>query len=384
MIYFDNAATSFPKPPQVVDAVVEFMTKIGANPGRAGHSQSVKAGEIVFEARKKIARFFGVRSPMNVVFTSNATEALNTAVKGLLRDGDHVITSSMEHNSVIRPLNRLAQDGIITFSVLDGDERGVLSVEEVEKAIKPETRVVVLNHMSNVTGAVQPVRELGELCRSKGVLIILDCAQSAGIIPISLDADNIDIACFAGHKGLYGPTGTGGMVIRDDFDYKRIKPLKEGGTGSLSDKTDQPVFMPDKFESGTLNVAGIAGLSAGIDFLNSLPEGLKSVQLHKQTLQKYFIEKAEKHVKGFVTQSETVGSGVISFIIEGLSVSEVTMKLSDEYGIMSRQGLHCAPLTHQRIGTFPEGTVRFGFSVFNTRDEIDAAVKALKEIAGGN
>ena len=384
MIYFDNAATSFPKPPQVVDAVVEFMTKIGANPGRAGHSQSVKAGEIVFEARKKIARFFGVRSPMNVVFTSNATEALNTAVKGLLRDGDHVITSSMEHNSVIRPLNRLAQDGIITFSVLDGDERGVLSVEEVEKAIKPETRAVVLNHMSNVTGAVQPVRELGELCRSKGVLIILDCAQSAGIIPVDLAADYIDIACFAGHKGLYGPTGTGGMVIRDDFDYKRIKPLKEGGTGSLSDKTDQPVFMPDKFESGTLNVAGIAGLSAGIDFLNSLPEGLKSVQLHKQTLQKYFIEKAEKHVKGFVTQSETVGSGVISFIIEGLSVSEVTMKLSDEYGIMSRQGLHCAPLTHQRIGTFPEGTVRFGFSVFNTRDEIDAAVKALKEIAGGN
>ena len=384
MIYFDNAATSFPNPPQVVDAVVEFMTKIGANPGRAGHSQSVKAGEIVFEARKKIARFFGVRSPMNVVFTSNATEALNTAVKGLLRDGDHVITSSMEHNSVIRPLNRLAQDGIITFSVLDGDERGVLSVEEVEKAIKPETRAVVLNHMSNVTGAVQPVRELGELCRSKGVLIILDCAQSAGIIPISLDADNIDIACFAGHKGLYGPTGTGGMVIRNGFDFNLIKPLKEGGTGSLSDKTVQPEFMPDKFESGTLNVAGIAGLSKGIDFLNSLLEGLKSVQLHKQTLQKYFIEKAKKHVKGFITQSETVGSGVVSFTIEGISVSEVTMKLSDEYGIMSRQGLHCAPLAHRRIGTFPEGTVRFGFSVFNTRDEIDAAVKALKEIAGGN
>ncbi|MDD4204956.1 MAG: aminotransferase class V-fold PLP-dependent enzyme [Candidatus Delongbacteria bacterium] len=384
MIYFDNSATSYPKPSQVTDAVIYFMTKIGANPGRAGHSQSVKAGEIVFEARKKVAVFFGLKSPMNVIFTSNATEALNTAVKGLLIKGDHVITSAMEHNSVMRPLKRLEEDGIITFSVLEGDDRGVLSVEEVIKAIKPATKVLVINHMSNVTGAVQPVREIGELCRSKGVLTILDCAQSAGIIPLDMCADYIDIVCFTGHKGLYGPTGTGGMVIRDGFDFNRIRPLKEGGTGSLSDKTVQPAFMPDKFESGTLNAAGIAGLSKGIDFLNSLPEGLKSVQLHKQTLQKYFIEKAKKHVKGFVTQSETEGYGVVSFTIEGLSVSEVTMKLSDLYGIMSRQGLHCAPLAHRRIGTFPEGTVRFGFSVFNTRDEIDSAVKALKEIAGGN
>jgi len=321
---------------------------------------------------------------MNAVFTSNATEALNTAVKGLLRDGDHVITSAMEHNSVLRPLKRLEEHGMITLTLLDGDERGVLSVEEVLKAIKQGTRAIVLNHMSNVTGTVQPVREIGELCRSKGILMILDCAQSAGIIPVDLCADHIDIACFAGHKGLYGPTGTGGMVIRDGFNFDSITPLKEGGTGSLSDKTVQPAFMPDKFESGTLNVAGIAGLSKGIDFLNSLPEGLKSVQLHKQTLQKYFIEKAKKHIKGFVTQSETDGYGVVSFIIVGLSVSEVTMKLSDRYGIMSRQGLHCAPTAHRRIGTFPEGTVRFGFSVFNTRDEVDIALKALKEIAGGN
>ncbi len=384
MIYFDNAATSFPKPTQVTDAVVDYMTKIGANPGRAGHIQSVRAGEIVFEARKKIARFFGVKSPMNAVFTSNATEALNTAVKGLLRDGDHVITSAMEHNSVLRPLKRLEEHGMITLTLLDGDERGVLSVEEVLKAIKQGTRAIVLNHMSNVTGTVQPVREIGELCSSRGILMILDCAQSAGIIPVDLDAEHIDIACFAGHKGLYGPTGTGGMVIRDGFDFDSITPLKEGGTGSLSDKTVQPAFMPDKFESGTLNVAGIAGLSKGIDFINSLPEALKSVQLHKQTLQKYFIEKAKKHVKGFVTQSETDGYGVVSFIIVGLSVSEVTMKLSDRYGIMSRQGLHCAPTAHRRIGTFPEGTVRFGFSVFSTRDEVDIALKALKEIAGGN
>lgn len=382
MIYFDNAATSFPKPPQVVEAAVEYMTRIGANPGRSGHSLSFRAGEIVFEARKKLAKFFGVKNPMNVVFCPNATDALNLAVKGLLKKNDHVITSSMEHNSVIRPLKRLEKDKIIELTVLNGDERGVLSVAEIVKAIKPETRAVVLNHMSNVTGIVQPVREIGEFCRSKGIIFIADCAQSAGIIPIDMEADYIDIACFAGHKGLYGPTGTGGMVIRDGFDFKKIRPLKEGGTGSMSESVNQPDFMPDIFESGTLNATGIAGLSKGIDFLNSLPEGLNSVQLHKQTLQKYFIEKAKKYIKGFVTQSETNGLGIVSFTITGTSVSEITEKLSDGYGIMSRQGLHCSPLAHKLLGTFPDGTVRFAFSVFNTRDEVDAALQALKELYG--
>jgi cysteine desulfurase / selenocysteine lyase len=382
MIYFDNAATSFPKPPQVIDAAVEYMTRIGANPGRSGHSLSFRAGEIVFEARKKLAKFFGVKNPMNVVFCSNATDALNLAIKGLVKKGDHVITSSLEHNSVIRPLKRLEKDKIIELTVLKGDERGVLSVEEIEQAIKPETKLFVLNQMSNVTGTVQPVREIGEFCRSKGIILIADCAQSAGIITINIELDYIDILCFAGHKGLYGPTGTGGMIIRDGFDFKKIRPLKEGGTGSMSESVNQPDFMPDIFESGTLNVAGIAGLSKGIDFLNSLPEGLNSLQLHKQTLQKYFIEKAKKYIKGFVTQSETNGLGIVSFTITGVSVSEVTERLSDSYGIMSRQGLHCSPLAHQIMGTFPEGSVRFGFSVYNTRDEVDAALQALKELYG--
>ncbi len=380
MIYFDNAATSYPKPPQVVEATVEYMTKIGSNPGRAGHSGSVGAGEIIFEARKRTADLFGVRSPMNVIFTSNATEALNTALKGLLRKGDHVITTSMEHNSVIRPLKRLESEGFIELSVLEGDQKGKVSTGDIERELCPQTRLFVFNHMSNVTGLVQPPEELCGFCREKGLITIADCAQSAGIIDINMGAGP-DIACFAGHKGLYGPTGTGGMVLRDDFDHKLINPLKEGGTGSLSDKIDQPDFLPDKFESGTLNVAGISGLLKGIEFLHSLPEKLASVRLHKQTLQKYFIEKAKKHVKSFVTQSETDGYGVVSFNIEGHSVSEVTEELSDKFGIMSRQGLHCAPLAHKKIGTFPEGSVRFSFSVFNTREEVDISLEALKKIA---
>ncbi len=381
MIYFDNAATSFPKPEEVVEAVVGTMTKTGANPGRSGHTQSVRAGEIVFEARRKLAVFFGVKNPMNIIFTSNATEALNLAIKGLLRKGDHVVTTSMEHNSVIRPLKRLESEGYIDITVLEGDEDGVVSVEELEQHVKSRTRAFVLNHISNVTGIVQPLEELCGFCREKGLITIADCAQSAGIIPLDMVKDNIDIVCFAGHKGLYGPTGTGGMVLREGFDHRLIKPLKEGGTGSLSDKEFQPEFMPDVFESGTLNTAGIAGLSAGIDFINSLPEGLGSVQLHKQTLQKYFIDKARKHVPGFITQSSPDGYGVVSFVLEGHSVSGITMKLSEKYGIMSRQGLHCAPLAHKRIGTFPEGTVRFSFSVFNTRQEADFSIEVLKKIS---
>nr|HXK49207.1 aminotransferase class V-fold PLP-dependent enzyme [Clostridiales bacterium] len=300
--------------------------------------------------------------------------------KGVLNRGDHVITTSMEHNSVIRPLKRLEKDRIITLTVLKGDESGVISTQEIEEATLGSTRLFVFNHMSNVTGAVQPAAEIGKFCREKGIITIADCAQSAGIIPVNAEKDCLDIICAAGHKGLYGPTGTGVMIVRDSFDFKKIKPLKEGGTGSLSDSTDHPEFMPDKFESGTLNVAGIAGLAKGVAFLNSMDGGLSSVQEHKRTLQKYFIEKAEKYVPGFRSLSAKDGFGVVSFAVEEFSTSELTQRLSEEFNIMSRQGLHCAPLAHQRIGTFPEGTVRFGFSVFNTREEVDLALEALRII----
>ncbi|OGE82240.1 MAG: hypothetical protein A2Y39_03450 [Candidatus Delongbacteria bacterium GWF2_40_14] len=382
-IYFDNSATSFPKPPAVVDAVVDYMTLVGANPGRSGHRMACEAGKIVFQARKNIAEFFGVKSPMNVIFSSNATDSLNLAIKGILCQDDHVITSSMEHNSIIRPLKMLEDRGIISITVLPGDDSGIISTGELDSAKKNNTKAVIINHMSNVTGIVQPVAEIGKWCKKNNMIFILDCAQSAGIIPIDLKSDSIDMIAFAGHKGLYGPTGTGGLIISDSFDVRKMNPLKEGGTGSMSDKTVQPNFLPDMYESGTLNVAGIAGLSKGVEFLNNMPEKLKSVQLHKVTLQKYFIEKASKRIDGFKSYSASSGFGVVSFTIGGLSVSEITQRLSDDFDIMSRQGLHCSPLAHQRIGTFPEGTVRFSFSVFNTISEVETALEALKIIRDG-
>ncbi len=382
-IYFDNSATSFPKPPAVVDSVVEYMTHVGANPGRSGHRLAAEAGNIVFQARKTISEFFGVKSPMNVIFSSNATDSLNLSVKGVLCQDDHVITSSLEHNSVIRPLKMLEEKGIINITILQGNDIGIISESELDAAKKNNTKAVIINHMSNVTGIVQPVKEIGKWCKKNNLIFILDCAQSAGIIPVDLKADNIDMIAFAGHKGLYGPTGTGGLIISDSFDVKKMSPLKEGGTGSMSDKTVQPNFLPDMYESGTLNVAGIAGLAKGIEFLNNMPEKLKSVQLHKNTLQKYFIEKAFKRIGGFKSYSAPSGLGVVSFTIDGLSVSEITRKLSDDFDIMARQGLHCSPLAHKRIGTFPEGTVRFSFSVFNTITEVDTALEALKMIRDG-
>lgn len=380
LIYFDNSATSFPKPPAVIDAVVDYMTNVGANPGRAGHTKAMEAGKIVFEARKTLSEFFRVKSPMNVIFGSNATDSLNLAIKGVSCAGSHVIISSMEHNSVIRPLKRLENDGIAEFTVLQGNEYGIISEEELESAKRNNTKAVIINHMSNVTGVVQPVADIGKWCRKNNIIFILDCAQSAGIIPLDLKADNIDMIAFAGHKGLYGPTGTGGIIISDSFDIKKMSPLKEGGTGSMSDKIVQPNFLPDMYESGTLNVAGIAGLAKGVDFLKNFPGGSEAVADHKKELQKYFIEKASKKIEGFKSYSNPDGLGVVSFTIEGIPVSEITQKLSDDYNIMSRQGLHCSPLAHQRIGTFPEGTVRFSFSVFNTPAEVKFAVMALKKI----
>ncbi len=381
-IYFDNAATTFPKPSSVIEAVINYMTKVGANPGRSGHKMAMESGQIIFKARKNISRFFGVKNPMNVIFGFNATDSLNLAIKGVLTHGDHVITSSMEHNSVIRPLKRLEQDGIITLTILEGNEQGVLSTDDLGTAIKQETKAIIINHMSNVTGIVQPIKVIGEFCREKGIVFIVDCAQSAGIIPIDLNEDNIDIIAFAGHKGLYGPTGTGGMVISDSFNGNKIRSLKEGGTGSLSDKIIQPDFLPDKLESGTLNVAGIAGLSKGIEYISSLTNGVNSILDHKKELQEYFISTAEKEIERFRSYSPKDVPGVVSFRVGNISVSEITDRLSEEFGIMSRQGLHCSPLAHQRIGTFPEGTVRFGFSIFNTVSEIDQTVEALRTIRG--
>ncbi len=379
IIYFDNPATSFPKPKSVIDAIVDYQVNIGSNPGRSGHELAAASGQVVYKTRKLLADLFGVRNPMHVVFCSNATDALNLAIKGFLKKGDRVITSSMEHNSTIRPLKELEKNGIISLNIMQACKSGIVSVVDLEKEITPETTAIVINHISNVNGCIQPLQMIGELCNRKGLTFIVDCAQSAGIVPVNMSKNGIHLLAFTGHKGLYGPTGTGGLIIADSFDYNRIKPLKQGGTGSFSDKIIQPEFLPDCFESGTLNVAGLSGLFQGIKIVMEL--GFETIRNHKKDLQEYFIQRAKNEInrfRSFTSDSDEIG--LVSFIIDGISVSEIAGRLSDEFNIMCRAGLHCAPLAHKTLSTFPEGTVRFGFGIFNTRQEIDIAVDALKKI----
>ncbi|HPR18385.1 MAG TPA: aminotransferase class V-fold PLP-dependent enzyme [Candidatus Cloacimonadota bacterium] len=381
VIYFDNAATTFPKPPEVAEAMLHYIRDIGANPGRSGHKLAIAAGQTVFAGRRTLAEFFHLKNPMHVIFTGNATDALNMAIRGVLQTGDHAITSSMEHNSTIRPLHRMQKDGIIDLSIVQADSGGLLDPQDVRKAMNSKTKAVIINHVSNVNGCIQPIREIGKICRERGIIFIVDAAQSAGIFPISMQEDFIDLLGMPGHKSLYGPTGSGALLIADDFDPKKIHPLKCGGTGSLSDSIEQPDFLPDMLESGTLNVAGIAGFTAGVQAIQKID----SIQNHKQKLQSYFLARAENEIPNFrhFTHPNLPAAGVISFILEKFSVSEVAQILSDKYNIMCRQGLHCAPLAHKTLGTFPDGTLRFGFSIFNTKEEIDTAIEALKSIAHG-
>jgi cysteine desulfurase / selenocysteine lyase len=384
IIYFDNAATSFPKPQPVIDAVMKYMTDIGANPGRSGHQLSVSAGEAVFSARRAVASLFSVRSPMRVIFCLNATEALNLSISGLIETEAHFITTSMEHNSSVRPLKEFERFGKISLSIVPCSRNGIVDVDDIEKHITAGTRLMVVNHASNVTGSVQPLRAIGALCRKKNIIMIADCAQSAGIIPLDMQQDNVDLLAFSGHKGLYGPTGTGGLVMADDFDFSLMRPLKYGGTGSASAKIYQPAFIPDKYESGTLNVAGLSGLYAGITHVTSLPDDIHGVRAGKKALVSYFLERA-RTIPGFTeyVPEELIETGVVSFNIEGIEPSTVVQILAEEYHIMSRPGLHCSPLAHQTIGTFPRGTVRFSFGLFNTEDQVDTAIRALHTISSG-
>ncbi len=384
IVYLDNAATSFPKPPSVPESVLCYMQQIGANPGRSGHSLSAEAGSLLFSARRKAAEFFGIKNPMRVLFCANATEALNLAIQGLASPGDHVITSSMEHNSTIRPLREMERRGDISLTVVPCSAEGLVDPDDMIRAVRHSTRLMVLNHASNVSGTVQPLGAIGRACRERNIPLLADCAQSAGIIDIDLQRDCVDLLAFAGHKGLLGPTGTGGLVLSDSFDEKGLRPLKFGGTGSLSDRTEQPDFLPDRFESGTLNMAGISGLLAGLGYITGENKGLGCIQRHEQTLVESFINQALEAVPGFhpIVPAHLVHTGVVSFRMDGLSPSEIAQTLDERFRIMSRAGLHCAPLAHQTLGSYPEGLVRFSFGIFNTRDQVDYAVKALAAIAG--
>jgi len=379
MIYFDNAATSWPKPPGVAEAMVHYLDHVGANPGRSGHRLSVEAGRIVYGAREAVASLFHAPDPLRVVLTANVTEALNLALLGLLRPGDHVVTSSMEHNSVMRPLRALEQRGV-ALTVVPCTHQGMLDPADVEAAIRPDTRMIALNHASNVVGTLLPVREVGHIARGHGLWLLVDAAQTAGAYPIDVQVDRIDLLAFTGHKSLYGPMGTGGLVIGERVDVAMMEPLKRGGTGSNSEHEAQPTFLPDLCESGTPNAVGLAGLGAGLQWLQE--RGIDAVRAHEAALTQQLIE-GLRAIPG-VTVYGPLDAGqqvaTVSFTVEGLETSQIGLILDEEHGIMCRVGLHCAPAAHKTIGTFPNGTVRFGLGAINTAEEVSAALAAVRAV----
>ena len=377
MIYFDNAATSWPKPPGVSVAIVEQLESAGGNPGRAGHRLSLAAARVVADARDAMAQLFNVADPSRIVFTHNATHALNIALHGLLRPGDHVVTTSVEHNSVMRPLRHLERSGV-ELTVVACRRDGTLDVDAAARAFRSNTRLLVATHASNVSGTVLPVADLAALARARRVLSLIDASQTAGAIPVDVAAMRVDLLAFTGHKALLGPTGTGGLYIGQGVEPAA---LLRGGTGSESAHEVQPLFLPDAHESGTVNVTGLAGLHASVRFL--LDIGIDEISAHQQNLMTRFLSGAQG-VPGLRVHGALdprLKCGTVSFTLNGATSPEVALLLDESFDIMARAGLHCAPAAHRTLGTFPTGTVRFSFSWFNTEAEVDTAARALHDIA---
>lgn len=378
MIYLDNAATSFPKPEEVYVAVDRAMREYGANPGRSGHRMALEAGRLIFETREILCNLFNIDNPMNMIFTCNATDGLNLGIKGLLRTGDHVITTSMEHNSVLRPLKSLEKIGVET-TIIKCDSTGTIDITDIEKNIKENTKLIVTTHASNVTGTIFPIKEIGKLAKKYGIIYMVDAAQTAGVYDIDVQDMNIDILVFPGHKGLMGPQGTGCIYIKEGI---KVEQLKEGGTGSTSHLLTQPDFLPDRYESGTPNTPGIAGLGAGVRYI--LKRGIENIRKHEQELTRFFIEELKKinNVKIYGPCDAERQASVVSINIGDEDSSEVSYILDRAFDIAVRPGLHCAPLAHKTIGTLEQGVVRFSIGAFNTFGDIEKAVEAVKKIAG--
>jgi cysteine desulfurase family protein len=377
-IYLDNAATSYPKPEAVYQAVERFMREGGGSPGRSGHRRAREADRVVRETRAALARLFNVADPQRIVFAPNATEAINLALKGLLKPGDHAVASGMEHNAVRRPLAHLEEKGVeVTF--VPCAEDGTLKAEEVAAACQSNTRLLAVNHASNVVGTITPVTEIGAMAHQKGIPLLVDAAQTAGAYPLDVQEAGIDLLAFSGHKGLLGPQGTGGLYIGPELEPL---PLKEGGTGRHSEVERQPDLWPDKYESGTLNAVGLAGLGAGVRFLQEVE--VEAIRAHEEQLTAYLLERLDS-IPGLVVHGTGDPSrqvGVVSLSIEGQDPLEIAYVLDEVYGVMVRAGLHCAPLAHRTIGTFPQGTVRLSLSYFNTVEEVDHVSECLAQIAG--
>jgi cysteine desulfurase family protein len=382
MIYLDNVATSFPKPDAVIRAMSNFLERAGGNPGRSGHRLSIEAGRIVYNAREAIAELFHARDPLCVIFTLNATHALNLVLRGIVRSGDRVVTTSMEHNAVMRPLRALERAGV-QLIVAPCARDGSLDLDAMRRAITPGTRLVVVNHASNVVGTILPIAEIARIAHGAGALVLVDAAQTAGVLPIDVQTIGFDLLAFTGHKSLYGPPGTGGLIIGEMVDTALIEPLWRGGTGSRSEFEEQPDDLPDKFESGTQNGVGIAGLGAGVRFV--LERGIENIRAHEVELTRLLIDGLQA-IPGVVVHGTRDGqkcTAVVSFTIPGHQVSEIGLRLDEEFGVLCRVGLHCAPAAHRTIGTFPQGTVRFAPGIFTTQDDLCATIDAVRRIVQG-
>lgn len=379
MLYLDNAATSFPKPPEVSAAIADLLASRAGNPGRSGHALAVAAQAVVADTRRLLASLFGVRDPSRIVFALNATDALNTALWGLLRPGDRVVTTSLEHNAVIRPLSALAERGVTVVRVPCAPD-GTLDPEDLARALEAApTRLVAMIHASNVCGTILPVREAARLAHRHGALLLLDAAQTAGVLPIDVGELGIDLLAFPGHKGLLGPTGTGGLYVAPEV---RLTPLRQGGTGTRSEEERQPDALPEALEAGTVNTVGIAGLGAGLRFLQA--RGLAQIRAHEAALAAQLLAGLADipgvRVHGPADPRRQVA--VVSITVQGWEPIDLGAALDSAFSVAARPGLHCAPVAHRTLGTFPRGTVRLSPGPFTTEDEIDRALAALRELAG--
>lgn len=380
MIYLDNGATTFPKPKVVTDKIMECYLGYAGNPGRSGHKLAMKMDLEIYETREKICKLINGTEVLNVIFTFNATDSLNLAIKGVLEEGDHVITTSMEHNSVLRPLNQLRKEGKIELSIVYADDKGYIDPQKIFEALTPNTKMIVTTHMSNVFGTIVDIKTIGDFCKENNILYLVDASQSIGVLDIDVQEMNIDLLAFPGHKALFGPMGTGALYIKEGII---VKPLKEGGTGSYSHSIDQPDLYPDSLESGTPNGVGIIALGKGIDFINEV--GIENIRNHEMSLKNHFIEllKDNEDVILYGTLDDRQGA-VVSLNVKDMDSSEISYILSDEFDIYTRPGFHCAPLAHKTMGTEELGAIRFSFGYYNTLEEVEKTVEALLNIIERN
>ena len=378
MIYLDNAATTFPKPECVYTAMDKFLREKCANPGRAGYRMSVETEQEIVKARVTLAKFLGIKHPERMIFTFNATDALNMGIKGLLCEGDHVITSNLEHSSVSRPLTGLEKHGVITVTRVANSDDGFINADDIRNAIEANTKLIVCTHASNALGTIQPIREIGGVAREKEIMFMVDAAQTTGVCDIDVETQRIDMLAFTGHKGPFGPPGIGGLYVGENV---RLQAWREGGTGFEPESLSQPETLPFKLESGTPNSVGIVGLRTGIEFC--IKEGIDTIRTHERDLALRLIKglEADDRFKIYGGRDENEKVGIVSLNIKGLNPGEVAAILDNRFNVAVRPGMHCAPHIHREIGTFPEGTIRVSPGYFNTVNDIEETISGLKAIA---